>query len=164
LKKNIILFLFSIIPFIVFAQTESSNAVMGIENGVVFGYNLGSVSPGGLGSGNFVSLNLTVSKNVETSFTYINGDGVSGNFPSYNLLGISYLFNSKLGLNISVGQKTVPAIVAVAGTGIYYSIFEKVFDNTINTDFKFKLNYLYDFTSGVNAGVLCFSLSASIGI
>ncbi len=133
---------------------------MGIENGVIFGYNLGTSN---IGSGNFVSLNLTVSKNVETSFTYINGDGV--NFYNYNLLGISYLFSSKLGLNISVGQKTLPApAAAVAGTGIYYAIFEKVFDNTINTDFKFKLNYLYDFTNGVEAGVLSFSLSGSIGI
>ena len=158
MKKYYIIFLFFVFPFLLFAQSEGSNAIMGIENGVVFGYNQGTNN---IGSGNFVALHLTVSEEVEASFTYINGDGV--NLNNYNLLGIRYLYSPKLGMNISVGQDTTAAI-AVAGVGIYYAIFQKVFDNTINTDFQFKLDYLYDFTNGIEAGVLGFSLSASIGM
>lgn len=158
MKKIVFIFIFALFANLAFAQNEGGNKVMGIENGIIYGYNLGTNN---LGSGNFVALNLSVSKKVQTSFIYINGDAI--NLNNFNLLGVSYLFSNKLGLNISVGQDTTAGL-PVAGTGIYYSIFEKVFDNTINTDFQFKLDYLYDFTNGIESGTLTFSLSGSIGI
>lgn len=159
-KKRFVIFfalLIAFIPLSLSAQ-QTDGAIVGIENGALFGYNLGTVPPG-LGVGNELAVSLTVADNVQTGFLFITGDGV--NFPNFNLFELQYALNQRIGVNIFAGRTGANF---ATGAGLYFNLFRRVFANTVVTLVKVKMDYLIDMSLGIDKGLIVVGLSGKIGI
>ena len=139
------------------AQT-SEQQIVGIETGVVFGYNLDPATQG-LGTGQEMAISLSVADTLHAGFAYVQGDGA--NMPNLSLLRFNYFVAERLGLAVSAGMDGANP---VGGVGLFASILGRTFQDTLFTGLGIRVEYLVDLTAGVEEGLLMFGLGARVGI
>ncbi|MFP4115386.1 MAG: hypothetical protein ACOC2Y_09750 [Spirochaetota bacterium] len=140
----------------VFAQSAEQQ-IVGIENGVLFAYNLNTDD---LGVGQETAINLSLTDSIQAGFVYIDGDGGTG-LPDHTLLRLSYLIQGGLGMNVSAGLRGGnPA----AGVGIFANVFSQTFQDTLFTALGLRVDYLTTTAVAVTEGVLTAGLSVKIGM
>lgn len=141
------------------AHTTAQNVdqkILGIETGMVYGYDVGS---GNLGNASAVGLHFTLTDNLAAGFSFLSGDG-TGLPATAGLLSLNYGFAERFGINVSLGRSTVP----LTGIGLWVNLFERKLQDTIATALKLRVDYLFAPSVGMDAGDLCVGLSVLIGL
>ena len=72
------------------AAQDADNGILGIENGINFGFSLNTSD---IGSAQELGIHLTVANNTQAGFVIITGDGTA-NYPSFSMLRIQYFLIS----------------------------------------------------------------------
>ena len=137
---------------------SSQQQIVGIETGVVFGYNLAPATQG-LGTGQEMAISLSVAQNMHAGFAYVQGDGA--NMPNLSLLRFNYFVADRLGLAVSAGMDGANP---TGGVGLFASILGRTFEDTLYTGLGLRVEYLVDLTTGVEEALLMFGLGARVGI
>lgn len=145
------------------AQNADSD-IVGIENGINFGYNLGTSD---IGSGQELGIHLTVAENTQAGFVTIQGDGA--NYPYFSLLKIQYFISDRVGVSVVAGRTAPPAAVPpltnlATGVGMFFNVFQREFAGNIATVLKLKMDYLVDVTLGIDTGTISVGIAGKIGI
>lgn len=141
-----------------FASAQNvDHKILGIESGVVYGYD---VSSGDIGYGGSLALGLTLTDNLAAGIVFMNGDG-TGLPATANLLSLSYGFADKVGTTVYLGSS---GATMLSGFGLYYNIFERKAADALGTVLKTKIDYLFDPSAGIDAGDLTLSLAVSVGL
>ncbi len=130
--------------------------MIGIENGVVFGYNLGT---NGLGIGHEFGIRLNLTEAMQVGFVYITGDGANMN--TFTLLKIEYTVMPLLGVTMASGMTNNNLAV---GIGVFSNILTNTVANRVITVLRIKFEYLYDATTSLDNGIIAASLTARIGL
>lgn len=141
---------------------DADNNILGIENGINFGY---SLSTSDIGSGQELGIHLTVADNTQAGFVIITGDGT--NYPSFSMLRIQYFLGPRIGLSLAVGKTGAgpPPLANVAtGAGMFLNVFRRDFADTITAVLKLKMEYLVDLTLGIDQGLISVGISGKIGL
>lgn len=139
------------------AQT-SQQQIVGIETGVVFGYNLDPATQG-LGTGQEMAISLSVAENMHAGFAYVQGD--AANMPNLSLLRFNYYVAERIGVAVSAGMNGANA---TGGVGLFASILGRTFEDTLYTGLGIRVEYLVNVATGVEEGLLMAGLSARVGI
>ena len=141
----------------------ADNGILGIENGINFGYSLDTSD---IGSAQELGIHLTVADNTQAGFVIITGDGTA-NYPSYSMLRLQYFLGRRIGLSVSVGKTGVgaPPLPNVAtGAGMFLNIFRRDYADTITAVLKLKMEYLADLTLGIEHGLISVGIAGKIGL
>jgi hypothetical protein len=139
---------------ILFAQSADQD-IVGIENGVVFAYNLNTDA---LGVGQETVINLTVTDSIQAGFTYIDGNG---GLADHTLLRLNYLILRGFGMTVSAG---LTGGNPAAGIGFFINLFSRTFQDVLFTSLGLRIDYLTNTATGITGGVLAMGLSAKIGL
>jgi hypothetical protein len=145
------------------AAQDADNDILGIENGINFGFNLDTSD---IGSAQELGIHLTVADNTQVGFVIITGDGTA-NYASYSLLRIQYFLGPRIGLSVAVGKTGVvaPPLPNVAtGAGMFLNIFRRDFAETITAVLKLKMEYLVDLNLGIDHGLISVGIAGKIGL
>ena len=139
-----------------FAQNVDQK-VLGIESGMYYAMD---VSSGDIGSASAVALSLTLADNLSAGFVFLNGDG-TGLPANAGLLALNLGLADRYGLTLMAGNDgTVPLV----GTGFYFNIFERKFQDALITVLKAKIEYIFAPSVGMDAGDLCLGMSVVVGL
>jgi hypothetical protein len=154
-RFSIVLALLALGTGALFAQSAEQN-IIGIENGVVFAYNLGT---DGLGVGQETAINLSINDNLQAGFVFINGDG--GNLPNQTMLRLHYLAGNRFGVSIGAGTTGGNALAML---GLFGNIFSRTFQDTLYTALGFRVDYMINTGVAVTDGILSMALVAKVGM
>lgn len=141
---------------------DADNGILGIENGINFGYSLNTSN---IGSAQELGIHLTVANNTQAGFVIITGDGTT-NYPSYSLLRIQYFLGPRIGLTVAVGKTGVVAPLAnvATGVGMFVNVLRREYADSITAVLKLKMDYLVDLTQGIDQGLISVGVSGKIGL
>lgn len=144
-------------------------SILSFDNGYAPAFNLSS---GNLAVASMFSFNLRISDPLSVGFVFLDGDNTV--LPDYRMLRLSYQFMERIRLNIALGTvtaaSTAPAVAVgslVSGMGFDMIAFKRKFQDTLATEFKVQIDYIFTPTvaaAGLTGGNLFFGLAFSVGI
>jgi hypothetical protein len=143
---------------------DADNGIVGIENGINFGYSLNTSD---IGSGQELGIHLTVADNTQAGFSVIQGDAT--NYPSFSLMKLQYFLGPRVGITVVVGKTgpvaAVPPLPNLAtGVGMFFNVFRRDFADSITTVLKLKMEYLVDVSLGIDQGLVSVGIAGKIGL
>ena len=144
-----------LLPGVAFCQQADGN-IIGIENGVLFAYN---INTGGVGVADEMSIHLTVADSAQTGFAFVAGDGI--NFPNFTLFKLQYFLNQRFGINIVAGSSGVNM---ATGVGLFFNLFRRNIAENVVTILKLKMDYLINVALGIQNGLIVVGISGKIGM
>ena len=138
---------------------DADTRMLSIGIGNFYGYNLNTDD---LGTAQELSIGFGLADNLDACFHFITGDGVGGNFPSYNLFSLSYAVTPRMGMNIYGGSRVSAPIGAATGLGYYFNLFRKDFQDAMTTLLKLRVEYLISEGIAPEEGLLNIGLQGKI--
>ncbi len=159
----LVLVLASMVPFLGFAQEDSTDAssekvvkpinkIVGFDVGFVTGYSLATE---GMVVGRDFGINFTLSPSIVVGFR-----SVTGLVADSVLLDLSYFVIPSLALDLLVGSDGTNT---VAGLDVDYYLLKSKPDEVLSSSLKIKVGYLFDSGAGIASGTVALGIIGSIG-
>lgn len=169
LNKGFVLAVLLICLALVPAAAADTFSILSFDNGYAPGFNLSS---GNLAVASRFALNLQITDPLSAGFVFIDGDNTV--IPDYRMLRLAYQFMDRIRLNVALGSvtgaSTAPAVAVgtlASGIGFDMIAFRRKFQETMGTEFKIQIDYLFTPTvanAGLTGGILFFGMAFAIGI